>query len=66
MIQENTLTSEKEMLDRLASRKDLYSPLEIRSLKPQVSAADRGFGDKLGGRPSLALDKERHDSAAPA
>lgn len=47
MIQENTLISEKEVLDRLVSQKDLYSPLEIRSVKPQASASDRGFDARI-------------------
>ncbi len=47
MIQENTLISEAEVLDRLVSRKDLYSPLEIRSVKPQASASDRGFDARI-------------------
>lgn len=41
MIQENTLISEKEVLDRLVSRKDLYTPFEITSVEREVVLGDR-------------------------
>jgi hypothetical protein len=47
VIQENTLIGEREVLDRLTSRKDLYAPLEIRSIKPEAGSADRGIDARI-------------------
>ena len=47
MIQEIGLLSKEEVLSRLANRKDLISPLQIRSVKPPSSAADRRFDARI-------------------
>lgn len=47
MIQENNKPTEGEVLNRLANRKDLYSPLEIRSIQSQPPAPDRGLDARI-------------------
>jgi len=47
MKQEIPLLTEQDVLIRLTSRTDLYSPLEIRAVKPRPSTADRGFDARI-------------------
>lgn len=47
MIQENTLITEREVIDRLLSRKDVYAPFEITSVEREVLIGGRRLDARI-------------------